>query len=247
MAKKEESATTSPKEDLALTLAETLNKKFKIDGKVAYFIGGENTPTDVNEWVSTGSSMLDLAISNRPHGGLPVGRIIEINGLEASGKSLIAAHVLAETQRKGGVAVFIDTENAVSMEFFEAIGVDISKMLYVQLDTVEDIFEAIESIINKIRTSDKSKLVTIVVDSLAGATTSVERDADYSKDGWATSKAIIISKAFRKITRLIGKERIVLVCTNQLRQKMGVMFGDPYCVDPYSTKIKIRYKIILKT
>ena len=81
--------------DLAVSLAETLNKKFKTDGTVAYFIGGENTPTDVGEWISTGSSMLDLAISNCPNGGLPVGRITEINGLEASGKSLLAAHAIS--------------------------------------------------------------------------------------------------------------------------------------------------------
>jgi len=231
------------KEDLASSLAETLNKKFKNAGQVAYFIGEETTPTDIGEWVSTGCSMLDLAISNRPYGGIPVGRIIEINGLESSGKSLVAAHILAETQKKDGVAVYIDIENALSMEFLQAIGVDINKMLYIQLDTAEQIFEAIESIINKVRESSKDKLVTIVVDSLAAATTSNEKEADYNKEGWATDKAIIVSKAFRKIVRLIGQERIAVVFTNQLRTKLGVMFGDPWCVDPYTTKIKIRYKL----
>ena len=237
------------KEDLAVSLAETLNKKFKTDGQVAYFIGGENTPTDVSEWVSTGSSMLDLAISNRPHGGIPVGRIIEINGLESSGKSLVAGHLLAETQKKNGVAVYIDTENALSMDFLEAIGIDVSKMLYIALDTVEQIFEAMESIINKVRESNKDRLVTIVVDSLAAATTSNEKEADYSKEGWATDKALIVSKAFRKITRLIGKERICLVFTNQLRQKMGVMFGDPWTTSggkglPFHASVRIRLKSI---
>lgn len=235
------------KEDLALSLADTLNKKFKSDGQVAYFIGGENTPTDVTEWVSTGSSMLDLAISNRPHGGTPVGRIIEVNGLESSGKSLVAGHILAETQRKGGVAVYIDTENALSMEFLEAIGIDVSKMLYIALDTVEQIFDAMESIINKVRESNKDRLLTIVVDSLAAATTSNEKEADYSKAGWNTDKAIIVSAAFRKITRLIGKERICVVMTNQLRQKMGVMFGDPWTTSggkglPFHASVRLRLK-----
>ena len=72
---------------------------------------------------------MDIAISNRPYGGIPVGRIIELNGLEQTGKSLLAAHILSETQKKGGMAVLIDTENSVSMEFYDAIGLDISKLL----------------------------------------------------------------------------------------------------------------------
>ena len=103
-------------DDLASVLADNLNKKFKSSNyKVAYFLEGDtDAPSEVSEWISTGSTMLDLAISNRPNGGLPVGRIIEITGLEASGKSLLAAHALADTQRKGGMAVYIDTENAIS-------------------------------------------------------------------------------------------------------------------------------------
>lgn len=215
-------------DELADTLAGALNKKFK-GMKVAYFLDGtENTPTDLTEWIGTGSSLLDLAIANRPNGGIPVGRITEITGMEASGKSLLAAHILANTQKKDGLAVYIDTENACNEEFLQAIGIDISKMLYVQLETVEDIFEVIEDIILKVKESNKGKLVTIVVDSVAAATTKVEQSADYSKDGWATSKAIVLSKAMRKITQMIGRERVALIFTNQLRQKLGVMFGDPW-------------------
>tara|TARA_R110000744_G_scaffold248351_2_gene364758 strand:+ start:608 stop:1738 length:1131 start_codon:yes stop_codon:yes gene_type:complete len=216
------------RDELATVLAASLNKQFK-DYKVAHFLDGtEDTPTDLTEWISTGSSTLDLAIANRPHGGIPVGRITEITGLEASGKSLLAAHILANTQKKGGLAVYIDTENAMNEEFLRAIGMDVSKMLYVQLETIEDIFESIENIINKVREASKDRLVTIVVDSLAGASTKVEMEADYEKDGWATSKAIILSKAMRKVTQMIGRQRICLVFTNQLRQKLGVMFGDPW-------------------
>lgn len=90
-------------DDLAGLLADSLNKKFK-DFKVAYFLdGSEQTPTDLTEWISTGSSILDLAISNRKNGGLPVGRITELTGLEASGKSLLAAHVLANTPDRKSV------------------------------------------------------------------------------------------------------------------------------------------------
>ena len=216
------------RDELASVLADSLNKQFK-GMKVAYFLdGAEETPTDLTEWISTGSSILDLAISNRPNGGLPVGRITEITGMEASGKSLLAAHLLANTQKKGGLAVYIDTENAMNEEFLRAIGIDISKMLYIQLETVEDIFEVIENIILKIKESDKNRLVTIAVDSVAAATTKVEQAQDYDKEGWATSKAIVLSKGMRKITQLIGRERVALIFTNQLRQKLGVMFGDPW-------------------
>ena len=160
---------------------------------------------------------------------------------------MIGAHILAETQKKGGVAVYIDTETAVSTEFLEAIGVDINQMLYLHLETVEDIFGAIEEIVAKVRESDKDRLVTILVDSLAAATTKVELEAAFDKDGWATSKAIILSKAMRKITQMIGRQKIALVFTNQLRQKLGVMFGDPWTTSggkalPFHASTRIRLK-----
>ena len=237
----------STRDDLAGQLAASLNKTFK-DTKVAYFLdGSDTTPTDIKEFISTGSTLLDLAISNRPNGGIAVGRISELNGLESSGKSLVGAHLLAETQKKGGVAVYIDTETAVSQDFLKVIGVDINNMLYLHLETVEDIFAAVEEIVAKVRESDKDRLVTILVDSLAAASTNVEMEADFDKDGWATAKAIIISKAMRKITQLIGREKIALIFTNQLRQKLGVMFGDPWTTSggkalPFHASTRIRLK-----
>jgi len=218
----------SGRDELASLLADSLNKKFK-DFKAAHFLDGQQeTPTDLTEWVGTGSSLLDLAISNRPDGGFPVGRIVELQGMEASGKSLIVAHALANTQKKGGLAVYIDTENALSEEFLTAVGVDVANMLYVPLETIEDSFEAVENIIETVRKSSKNRLVTIALDSVSAATTKIEQDADYEKDGWATSKAILMSKAMRKITNIIAKQRVLLICTSQLREKMGVMFGDKY-------------------
>jgi len=241
----------SLQDELAGILATNLNKKFKSSNyKVAYFLEGDaDSPSDVNEWISTGSSMLDLAISNRPNGGLPVGRITEITGLEASGKSLVAAHVLANTQKKGGLAVYIDTENAISREFLQAIGVNLKDMLYVPLDTIEDIFDAIDSIIESVRKTDKNKIVTIVVDSVAGASTKIEMAADYDKDGYATSKALILSKAMRKITNFIGRERICLIFTNQLRTRMGVSFGDQWTTSggkaiAFHSSVRLRLKSV---
>ena len=234
------------KENLADIIADEINKTFKHQ-QTAYFLDDGPNPTDVTDWISTGSTILDLAISNKPNGGVGVGKITELNGLEGSGKSLIGSHLLASTQKKDGVAVYIDTESAVSPEFLQAIGVDTTNMLYVHLETVEEIFDTIETIITKVRESDKDRLVTILVDSLAAASTKVEMDADFDKDGWATAKAIIISKAMRKITQMIARQKICLIFTNQLRQKLGVMFGDPWTTSggkalPFHASTRVRLK-----
>ena len=238
-------------DDLALELADNLNKKFKNTGfKAAYFLDRDtDAPSEVRGWVGSGSSMLDLAISNRPEGGFPVGRITEITGLEASGKSLLAAHALANTQKAGGMAVYIDTENAVSREFLEAIGIDLEKMLYVPLETIEEIFEAIENIVESIRKSNKDKLVSIVVDSVMGASTKIEMAKEFDKDGYATSKSIILSKAMRKVTNMLGRNKICLIFTNQLRTRLGVAFGDPYTTSggkaiPFHSSVRLRLKSV---
>ena len=211
-------------------LVSSLNQMSKKNiGIKAEILGDQHkSQSDVKSWISTGSDTLDLAISNRPNGGIPTGRITEITGLEQSGKSLLAAQIIANTQKMGGIGVYIDTENAVHSPFFEALGVDLSKMLYIPLELIEDVFTVIEKIILDFKEQDTNKIVTIVVDSVAGATTKVESEADYDKDGWATAKAIIMSKSLRKITNLVGRENIALIFTNQLRQKLGVSFGDPW-------------------
>ena len=219
------------RDELAQTIADALNKLNKDSGQIAFFLDGkEGTPTDITDFISTGATMLDIAISNRPNGGIAVGRITELTGLEGSGKSLVGAQLIANTQKRGGVAVLIDTETAVNAEFFKAVGIDMNKMVYAQISTVEDIFDAITNLIEQVRTGkDKDKLVTIIVDSVAAASTKKEMEADFGKDGYATDKAIIISKAMRKITGLLGRERIALVFTNQLRQKMNApAFSDPW-------------------
>ena len=222
---------SADRDELAQVIADSLNKLNKDSDQIAYFLDGkEDTPTDFSDFISTGATMLDIAVSNRPNGGIAVGRITELTGLEGSGKSLVGAQLIANTQKRGGVAVLIDTETAVNPEFFKAVGIDMNKLVYVHISTVEDIFDAITNIIEKVRTGkDKEKLVTIIVDSVAGASTKKEMEADFGKDGYATDKAIIISKAMRKITGLLGREKIALVFTNQLRQKMNApAFSDPW-------------------
>ena len=245
MAKKS-NAQNSDRDDLIDLLQTELNKSNKDGGKIAYTLDEKDNPTDITDWISTGSSILDLAISNRPHGGLPVGRMVEFNGLEGTGKSLISAHVVAETQKKGGMAVLIDTENAGSPEFWASLGVDLKKMLYVQCETVEDIFEQMEKMIAIVRKSNKDRILTIIVDSVAAASTKAELESEHGKDGYATGKSIIISKAMRKITNMIGKQKVLTIFTNQLRQNLNAMaFGDKYVVSggkalAYHCSVRVR-------
>lgn len=251
MSKKEKKDDGVVIDDFASMLASEINKSSK-DSKVAYILDSPDNPANVEGWVSTGSSILDVCISNRPYGGLPVGRITEINGLQQSGKSLICTHILAETQRMGGVGVLIDTENASNMEFMEAVGLDPKRLLYVSTNALEDIFEHIEMIIEKVRVADKNKMVTIVVDSLAAASPKNELASAYKKEGYGTEKAMLISQAMRKITGMIGKQKITLIFTNQLRLKMNAMaFGDQYTTSgglalPFHASVRLRLKTIGK-
>ena len=237
---------TPQRDELVELLANELNKANKDGGKIAYFLDEQENPAEISDWISTGSSILDLAISNRPHGGLPVGKMIEFNGLEGTGKSLLSAHVVADTQKKGGIAVVIDTENAAAPEFWKSLGVDLSKLLYVQCETVEDIFEKMEQMIGIVRKSNKDRILTIIVDSVAAASTKVELESDHGKDGFSTGKSIIISKAMRKITTMIGRQKVLTVFTNQLRQNLNAMaFGDKYVVSggkslAYHCSVRVR-------
>lgn len=241
----------SGRDELASQLADSLNKKFK-DFKAVYLLGSqEDAPTEISDWVSTGSTPLDLAIANRPDGGWPVGRIVELQGMEGAGKSLLVAHALRNTQRKGGLAVYIDTENALSEEFLEAIGLDLKTMLYLPMDTIEDSFDAVETMIEQIRKGSKDRLVTIAIDSISAATTKQEQEADYDKDGWSTAKAIVMSKAMRKITSIVGRHKVLLICTSQLREKMGVMFGEKLTTSGgkalgFHASVRVRLKVIEK-
>jgi recombination protein RecA len=219
------------RDELAVLIVDAFNKSQKDGSKVAYFLDEQEDPSNVTDWISTGSDLLDLAISNKKNGGLPVGRIVELNGLEGTGKSLIAAHILASTQKKGGLGIMIDTENAAAPAFWTAVGVSVKDLVYANLFTVEEIFSKIEQAIGVARKNFPDKLVTIVVDSLAMASCATEMEAEHGVKGYNTQKAIIISMALRKITGLIGKQRILVVFTNQLRMNLNaVMFGDKWIV-----------------
>lgn len=237
--------TKQDRDELVSELADVLNKDSK-EGKKVYFLDDQEDPSTITDWISTGSSLLDLAISNRPNGGLPVGRMVEFNGLEGTGKSLISAHIVANTQKKGGIAVVIDTENAAAPEFWKSLGVDLKNLPYSPCETVEDIFEQMEKLISVVRKSNKDRILTIIVDSVAAASTKTEQESEHGKDGFATAKSIIISKAMRKITNMIGRQKVLIVFTNQLRQNLNAMaFGDKYTVSggkalAYHCSVRVR-------
>jgi recombination protein RecA len=234
------------RDELAVLLQTALNKANKDGGKAAYFLDEDDSPSLITEWISTGSTLLDLAISNKPNGGLPVGRMVELSGLEGTGKSLICAQIIAETQRRGGLSVFFDSEFAVDRNFWTALGVDIKNVNYVPFTTLEDFFSKLELCIGEFRKANKNRLLTIFVDSVAQASTETEMESEHGVDGYNTGKSIIISKAMRKIVGLMAKQRILIVYTNQVRYNMNAgPFGDKWVVPggkalPFACSIRIR-------
>jgi len=161
-----------------------------------------------------------------------------------TGKSLICAQIVSETQKKGGLAVFFDSEFAVPKDFWKAMGIDFKNLNYVPFNTLEELFNNIELCIGAFRKANKDRLLTIIIDSFAQSSTETEVESEHGVDGYNTSKSIIMSKAMRKITSLIATQKILVVFTNQVRFNMNAgPFADKWCVDPFTTKVKIKYKI----
>lgn len=219
---------TEPKDntdDMVQDLIKALNREHQT--RVAWNLGTDLSPTHVKRWISTGCIQLDYAVANKRDGGLPEGRIIEIYGPPSIGKSHIAAQICRSCQKMGGIAVYIDTENAVNPENLTALGVDVTKrFIYVETGCVEDTFQVMDSIITKVKASSKDLPVVIVWDSVAATPAKAELEADYEKESIGL-QARQLSKGFRKITQLIGNQNVTLVCLNQIRTKIGVMYGDP--------------------
>lgn len=234
------------RDDLALLLQKELNKSQKDGSKVSYFLDEDDNPTQVVEWISTGSTLLDLAISNRPHGGFPVGRLCELSGLEGTGKSLICAQIISETQKRGGLSVFFDSEFSVDRSFWTALGVDVKNVNYVPFTTLEEFFNKLEFCIGAFRKASKDRLLTIFVDSVAQASVESEMESEHGVSGYNTGKSIVISKAMRKITGLIARQRILPIFTNQVRYNMNAgPFGDKWVVPggkalPFACSIRVR-------
>jgi len=232
---------------LAKLLVKEFNKNEEKTGKVAWsLVDDPDNPTDVKEFISTGNTLLDYCIANRPNGGVPVGKLTEIVGEEASGKSLLCAHLAAECQRRGGIVAYLDTENALNPSFAEQVGVDLKKMVYLQPNTVEECGDAIEKMILMTRQKAPNQLVLIIWDSTAQTPTAAELEGDYEINmNVQMEKPKAMGKMMRKIAMVLGKERICLVFTNQLKVKPGVMYGDPMFAPggkavPYAASVRVK-------
>lgn len=195
------------------TAVDAIEKQF---GKGAIMKLGEAGQMNV-EVVSTGSLSLDLALGA---GGVPKGRIIEIYGPESSGKTTLAYHVIAEAQRNGGIAAFIDAEHALDPEYAKNIGVDIDRLLISQPDTGEQALEITETLVRS------NSIDVLVVDSVAALVPRAEIEGDMG-DSHMGLQARLMSQALRKLTGVISKSNTVVIFINQIRMKIGVMFGNP--------------------
>lgn len=197
----------------ALGLAvDHIEKQF---GKGTIMRLGESTHQNV-ETFPTGSVSLDLALG----GGIPKGRIIEVYGPESSGKTTLTLHAIAEVQRKGGVAAFIDAEHALDPQYAQRIGVNLDNLLVSQPDNGEQALEIVESLVRS------NAVDLIVVDSVAALVPQAEIEGDMG-DSHMGLQARLMSQALRKLTAIISKSKSTVIFINQLRMKIGVMFGNP--------------------
>lgn len=230
-------------DDFTSDLIKSLNKEH--GSKVAYNLAYDESPTHVKRWISTGSKQLDYIVSNRDNGGLPEGRIVEIFGPPSIGKSHIAIQIARSTQEMGGIVVYIDTENATSVENLGLLGVDIEKrFVYVDTHCTEEVLSIAEATIMKAKAMDKNVPVTIIWDSVAASSPKAELVGDYDKETIGL-QARAISKGMRKITGVIANQNVLFVILNQIRTKIGVMYGDPTTTPggkaiPFHSSVRIK-------
>ena len=208
---KENSVQDGKSEALKLAIAQ-ITKQFG-DGSIMKL--GENHNVNI-ELIHSGSLSLDLALG----GGYPKGRIIEIYGPESSGKTTLALHAIAEVQKTGGQAAFIDAEHALDPSYAKRIGVDVDNLLISQPDNGEQALEICETLVRS------NAVDLIVVDSVAALVPQAEIDGDMG-DAQMGLQARLMSQAMRKLTAIISKSKATVIFINQIRMKIGVMFGNP--------------------
>ncbi len=212
--KEKEETNVSAEREKALKLAiEKIEKDF---GKGSIMKLGDKTAVNV-EAIPTGSLDLDIALGI---GGIPRGRIIEIYGPESSGKTTLAQHIVAECQKKGGIAAFVDAEHALDPEYARNLGVQVDDLLISQPDTGEQALDITEELVRS------GAVDIIVVDSVAALVPKAEIEGSM-EDQQMGLQARLMSKALRKLTGVIGKTNTTVIFINQLRNKIGVMYGNP--------------------
>ena len=205
-----------PASDKKRALETAMQQIEKMYGKGSIMRLGENLHANV-EAIPTGSLTLDLALGI---GGVPKGRIIEIYGPESSGKTTLALHIVAETQKRGGEAAFVDAEHALDPTYARALGVNIDDMLISQPDTGEQALEITEALVRS------GAIDVVVVDSVAALVPRAEIEGEMG-DSYVGLQARLMSQALRKLTGAISKTNCIVIFINQLREKVGVMYGNP--------------------
>jgi len=198
------------------TIEDTLNQIKTKFGEEAIMKLGDKPRVGI-EAIPTGSLGLDIALGV---GGLPRGRIIEIFGPESSGKTTLTLHVIAEAQKKGGICAFIDAEHAMDPEYSKKLGVKIEELLISQPDTGEQALEIVESLVRT------GKIDVIVIDSVAALTPKDEIEGDMGAHH-VGKQARLMSQALRKLTAIVDRSKTIVIFINQIRMKIGVMFGNP--------------------
>ena len=203
--------------DKAKALESALAQIERQFGKGSIMKLGQDNPVMDIEATSTGSLGLDIALGI---GGLPQGRIIEIYGPESSGKTTLTLHVVAEAQKKGGVCAFVDAEHALDPQYAKKLGVNLDELLISQPDTGEQALEIVDTLVRS------GAVSLIVVDSVAALVPKSEIEGDMG-DMQMGSQARLMSQAMRKLTASIGRSNCMVIFINQIRMKIGVMFGSP--------------------
>ena len=205
------------KEDKVRALDAAIDQIEKQFGKGSIMKLGDSSANMNVETIPTGSLSLDIALGL---GGIPKGRIIEIYGPESSGKTTVALHMVAEVQKRGGIAGFIDAEHALDPAYAKNIGVDIDNLYISQPDNGEQALEITETMVRS------GAIDIVIVDSVAALVPKAEIDGDMG-DSHMGLQARLMSQALRKLTAVISKSNCVVIFINQLREKLGVMFGNP--------------------
>ena len=214
--KKQEQAVSAESEEKKKALAIALAGIEKNFGKGAVIRMGDREVRDIDV-IPTGCMDLDMALGV---GGLPRGRVVEIYGPESSGKTTVALHVVAEAQKRGGLAAFIDAEHALDPIYAKKLGVDVDQLYVSQPDTGEQALEICEALVRS------GAIDVVVIDSVAALVPKAEIDGDMG-DAFVGLQARLMSQALRKLTGVVNKTNCVCIFINQLREKVGVMYGNP--------------------
>jgi len=222
-AQEAQSEGNSNKNSLVSKVADGINKMYSGS---AFKLDDDIDSMEVPYWIRLNIPALDYAIGGKAHPGVPAGRLIEVFGPESQGKTTIALHIMKRTIDYGGIGIYQDAEFALTDERVEQFDIDLSEVIYSQPETMEQVFESQELVIDMIsKENDEGRPVALIWDSVASTPTQSEVDGDYG-DSIMGVHARLMSQALRKIRSKIAKQNIIAIYINQIRDKMGVTYGE---------------------